>query len=98
MVVSSIYSSVQFGKFKINCYRGHYSVPVKLNRLAPLSNADRGFGSRVGSCGDGIEDVETLSAWECGSHLYGPQKFEVYLYPTRSKYEVKEMARTNQGL
>jgi hypothetical protein len=40
----------------------------------------------------------TLSAWECGSHLYGPQKFEVYLYPTRSEHEAKKMARTNQRL
>jgi hypothetical protein len=34
--------------------------------------------------------VATLSAWECGSHLYGPQKFEVYLYPTRSEYEAAD--------
>jgi hypothetical protein len=42
--------------------------------------------------------VATLSAWECGSHLYGPQKFEVHVYPTRSEREAKKMARTNQGL
>jgi hypothetical protein len=24
----------------------------------------------------------TLLAWECGSHLYGPQKLEVYLHTT----------------
>jgi hypothetical protein len=40
----------------------------------------------------------TLSAWEYGSHLYGPQEFEVYLYPTESEYEVKKMARVDQGL
>jgi hypothetical protein len=32
--------------------------------------------------------VATLSAWEYGSHLYEPQKLEVYLYPTRFEYEV----------
>jgi hypothetical protein len=40
----------------------------------------------------------TLSAWECCSHLYEPQEFEVYLYPTRSEYEAKKMARVHQGL
>jgi hypothetical protein len=40
----------------------------------------------------------TLSAWEYGSHLYGPQEFEVYLYPTESEYEAKKMARVDQGL
>jgi hypothetical protein len=48
--------------------------------------------------GVGIEDVVTLSAWECGSYLYEPQEFEIYLYPTRSKYDTKEMARIDQGL
>jgi hypothetical protein len=37
--------------------------------------------------------MATLSAWECGSHLYGPQELEVYLHPTRSEYEAKEMAQ-----
>jgi hypothetical protein len=54
--------------------------------------------SRVGIRDDGIEDVETLSVWKCGSHLYGLQKFEVYLYPTRSEHEAKKMARANQRL
>jgi hypothetical protein len=40
----------------------------------------------------------TLSARECGSHLYEPQKLEVYLYPTRFEYEVKKVARVDQGL
>jgi hypothetical protein len=40
----------------------------------------------------------TLSARKCGSHLYGPQKFEVYLYPSRSEYEAEKMARIDQGL
>jgi hypothetical protein len=40
----------------------------------------------------------TLSVRECGSHLYGPQEFEVYLYPAKSKYEAKKMARVDQGL
>jgi hypothetical protein len=31
----------------------------------------------------------TLSAWEHRSHLYRPQEFEVYLYPTRYEYEVE---------
>jgi hypothetical protein len=42
--------------------------------------------------------VATLSVWERGSHLYGPQEFEVYLYPTRSEYEAKKMPRGDQGL
>jgi hypothetical protein len=54
--------------------------------------------SRVGSRGDVIEDVATLSTWECGSHLDGPQKFEVYLYPTKSEYEVEKVTRIYQGL
>jgi hypothetical protein len=36
--------------------------------------------------------MTALSSWECGSHLYGPQKLEVYLYPVRSEYEEKKMA------
>jgi hypothetical protein len=40
----------------------------------------------------------TLSAWEHGSHLYGPQEFEIYLYPTRSEYEAKKMTRVDLGL
>jgi hypothetical protein len=40
----------------------------------------------------------TLSAWERGSHLYGPQEFEIYLYPARSEFEAKKMARVDQGL
>jgi hypothetical protein len=27
--------------------------------------------------------MASLSTWECDSYLYGPQKFEVHLYPTR---------------
>jgi hypothetical protein len=34
----------------------------------------------------------TLFARECGSYLYRPQKFEVCLYPARSKYEAKKIA------
>jgi hypothetical protein len=36
--------------------------------------------------------MATLFAGECGSYLYRPQKFEVYLYPARSEYEAKKMA------
>jgi hypothetical protein len=54
--------------------------------------------SWVGSCGNGIEDMATISAWECSSHLYGPQEFEVHLYLTRSEYETKKIARVDQGL
>jgi hypothetical protein len=42
--------------------------------------------------------MTTLSAWECDSHLYGPQEFEVNLDPSRSEYEAKKMARVDQGL
>jgi hypothetical protein len=47
---------------------------------------------------NGIEDLATLSVRECSSYLHGPQKLEVYLYPTRSKYEAKKMAHVDQGL
>jgi hypothetical protein len=40
----------------------------------------------------------TLHAWECGSHLYGPQKLEVYLHSTRLEHETAKVARVNQGL
>jgi hypothetical protein len=30
--------------------------------------------------------MATLSAWECGSYLYRPQKLEVHLYPTRFEH------------
>jgi hypothetical protein len=36
--------------------------------------------------------VTTLSTGKCGSHLYGPQKLEVYLYPTGFEYEAVKMA------
>jgi hypothetical protein len=36
--------------------------------------------------------MATLSAWECGSHLYWPQKLEVYLYLIGSEHEAKKMA------
>jgi hypothetical protein len=54
--------------------------------------------SRVGIRDGGIDDMVALSAWKCGSHLYRPQKFEVYLYPIRSEHEAKKMARANQRL
>jgi hypothetical protein len=33
-----------------------------------------------------------LFAWECGSHLYEPQEFEVYLHATGPEYEAMKMA------
>jgi hypothetical protein len=36
--------------------------------------------------------VMTLFAGKYGSYLYRTQKFEVYLYLARSKYEAKKMA------
>jgi hypothetical protein len=39
-----------------------------------------------------------LSAWECGSHLYGPQKLKEHLYPTGFEHEVAKVARIDQGL
>jgi hypothetical protein len=54
--------------------------------------------SWVDSCGIGIDNMMTLSALECGSHLYGSQNFEVYLYPTRSEYEAKKMTWVDQEL
>jgi hypothetical protein len=40
----------------------------------------------------------TLLAWEHGSHLYGPQKFQVHLHSTELEYETTKMAQVNQGL
>jgi hypothetical protein len=38
----------------------------------------------------------TLSAWERGSHLYGPQELEVYFYPTEFEYVAVKMARVDK--
>jgi hypothetical protein len=40
----------------------------------------------------------TLFAGECGSYLYRPQKFEIYLYSARYEYEAKKMAGVDEGL
>jgi hypothetical protein len=39
----------------------------------------------------GIKNMTALSAWECGTHLYEPQKLEVYLYPTGLEHEAAKM-------
>jgi hypothetical protein len=39
-----------------------------------------------------VMDVASLSTWEYGSYLYGPQKLEVHLYPTRFEHEAAKMA------
>jgi hypothetical protein len=38
----------------------------------------------------------TLSAWEYGSHLYIPQKLDIYLYPTRFDYQAANMDGVGQ--
>jgi hypothetical protein len=43
-------------------------------------------------------DVSSLSTWECGSYLYGPQKLEVHLYPIGFEHEAAKMTRVDQGL
>jgi hypothetical protein len=43
-------------------------------------------------------NLVTLSAWECGSYLYGPQKLEVHLYPTGFEHEAAKVAQIDQGL
>jgi hypothetical protein len=53
--------------------------------------------SWVSGIGDGIENMATLSTWECGSLIYRPQKLEVDLYPTRFEYEVAMVAQIDQG-
>jgi hypothetical protein len=40
----------------------------------------------------------TLSTWECGSYLYGPQKLEVHLYTTGFEHEIVKVARVDQRL
>jgi hypothetical protein len=36
--------------------------------------------------------MATLSAWECGSYLYGPQNLEVRLHQTRLEHETTKVA------
>jgi hypothetical protein len=43
-------------------------------------------------------NVASLSTWECGSYLYGPQELEVYFHSTRPEHEAAKMARFDQGL
>jgi hypothetical protein len=52
--------------------------------------------SWVGSHGNGIENMATLSIGERGSYLYGPQKLEVYFHPTGSEHEAKKMTRVDK--
>jgi hypothetical protein len=40
----------------------------------------------------------TLSALECGPHLYGPQDLEVHLYPIGCVHETVKVARVDQRL
>jgi hypothetical protein len=54
--------------------------------------------SWVSGSGDGIKDVASLSTWECGSYLYGPQKLDVHLHPTRPIHEASKMAWVDQRL
>jgi hypothetical protein len=54
--------------------------------------------SWVSSSGVRIEDMATLFAWECGSHLHGPQELEVYLHTTRPEHEAVRMAQVDQRL
>jgi hypothetical protein len=42
--------------------------------------------------------MATLLAWECDSHLYGPQKLEVHLHTTELEHEAVKMAQVDQGL
>jgi hypothetical protein len=42
--------------------------------------------------------MATLFAWECGSHLHGPQELEVYLHTTRPEHEAVRMAQVDQRL
>jgi hypothetical protein len=39
-----------------------------------------------------------LLAWECNSHLYGPQKLEVHLHTTKLEREIAKMDQVSQGL
>jgi hypothetical protein len=52
----------------------------------------------VSGSGDGIENMATLSAWECGSYLYGPQRLEVHLYPTGFEHETVKEDQVDQIL
>jgi hypothetical protein len=38
------------------------------------------------------EHMATLHAWECGSHLHGPQKLEVQLHTIGFERETMKMA------
>jgi hypothetical protein len=45
-----------------------------------------------------MSDMASLSTWGCGSYLYGEQKLEVHLYPTRFGHEAAKMAQVDQRL
>jgi hypothetical protein len=45
-----------------------------------------------------IKNMVTLLAWECGSHLHGPQKLKVHLHTIGLEYETTKMARVDQRL
>jgi hypothetical protein len=42
--------------------------------------------------------MASLSTWECGSYLYGPQELEVHFRLTKPEHEATKMARADQGL
>jgi hypothetical protein len=39
-----------------------------------------------------------LFAWECGSHLHGPQELEAHIHATGPEHEAAKMAQVDQGL
>jgi hypothetical protein len=42
--------------------------------------------------------MTALFAWECGSHLYWPQKLEVHVHATGPEHQVAKMAQVDQIL
>jgi hypothetical protein len=42
--------------------------------------------------------IATQSTGEHGSHIYGPQKLEVHLYPTRFEHETAKVAQVDERL
>jgi hypothetical protein len=45
-----------------------------------------------------MKNMVTLLSWESGSHLYEPQKLEVYHHTIKLEHETVKMARVDQGL
>ena len=44
------------------------------------------------------KDLETLHVWSILCNLYGPQKFEIHIYPKGAKYATTKVAGADKRL